>query len=113
MTKNEIIQYVIDTPDNSNPNVLRSMLDELPAGGDSDFEIFNIQIINNSNRPIIMACPYLRTSENIISGLAFAYSGNNEIKIVAYNGHSSIITIDIDSSITETVLTDNITQETF
>lgn len=51
MTKNEIIQYVINTPENSNPNVLRSMLDELSAGGDSDFSIANVTINGQADEP--------------------------------------------------------------
>lgn len=33
MTKEEIIQYILNSPENTNSNVLRGMLDELDSGG--------------------------------------------------------------------------------
>ena len=32
MTKNEIVKYIFSTPENTNPNVLRSMLNEIDGG---------------------------------------------------------------------------------
>jgi len=32
MTKNEIVKYAFSSPENSNPNVLRSMLNEIEGG---------------------------------------------------------------------------------
>ena len=33
MTKEEIIKYVTSSPENTNPNVLEGMLEELDSGG--------------------------------------------------------------------------------
>ena len=35
MTKDEIVEYVMHTPHNSNPRVLRDLLDELPSSSGS------------------------------------------------------------------------------
>lgn len=39
MTKNDIIKYVMDTPENTNPSVLNSMLEEMESGsgGNSNY----------------------------------------------------------------------------
>lgn len=46
MTINEIIDYMVNSPENSNPNVLRSMLNSLNVGGgqDNDIEIIEFHI---------------------------------------------------------------------
>lgn len=36
MTKEEIIKYVMDTPGNTNPNVLKGMLENINTGGNND-----------------------------------------------------------------------------
>ena len=38
MTVEDIITYVLKTPENVNPNVLRGMLAELAAGGSGDLD---------------------------------------------------------------------------
>lgn len=45
MTKDEIIDYVLNSPENTNPNVLKGMLDQLDSGGgNEDFSIAEVQV---------------------------------------------------------------------
>ena len=46
MTKDEIVEYVMHTPHNSNPRVLRDLLDELPSSSGSGGNA-NVIIIEN------------------------------------------------------------------
>ena len=48
MNKEDIINYVLSTPANTNPNILRCMLDALDTGGSSDFTTCTVTIINQS-----------------------------------------------------------------
>ena len=45
MTKEEIIAYVCDTPENSNPAVLGSLLDQFAAGQQGSGEVWQINFI--------------------------------------------------------------------
>lgn len=42
MTKDEIIDYVLNSPENTNPNVLKGMLDQLDNGGGGDFKSIEV-----------------------------------------------------------------------
>lgn len=45
MTKDEIIDYVLNSPENTNPNILKGMLDQLDSG--SGESVTYIEDINN------------------------------------------------------------------
>lgn len=47
MNKQDIINYVLKTPSNTNPAVLSTMLDEISEGGSCDFSIAAVTITNN------------------------------------------------------------------
>ena len=47
MTKEEIVKYITSSPENTNPNVLEGMLDQLGGGGSSDYSIAKVTIIVN------------------------------------------------------------------
>lgn len=50
MTINEIIDYVINSPENTNPNVLRSMLGNQVSGGQSsDLTCIPLELIHTEN----------------------------------------------------------------
>lgn len=49
MTIDEIISYIMDTPENTNPNILKEMLNEMASGGGSS-RVFAVHCDNwNSN----------------------------------------------------------------
>ena len=54
MTKQDIIDYVMTTPKNTNKAVLSNMLDQLAedGGGESNLAIYKVNIINNTNTRI-------------------------------------------------------------
>lgn len=67
MTKEEILQYVLESPENTNPNVLRGMLDKI----DSESQVgYKVNIINNSEHTIA-AIPLASIEENVIYGSLF------------------------------------------
>lgn len=49
MTKQEILDYVMDSPGNTNRAVLSGMLDQMAGGGGGDFSIAKVTIVNNSD----------------------------------------------------------------
>ena len=49
MTKQQIIDYIMDSPENTNPAILNQMIDEVSGGGSGDINIF---MINESFEPI-------------------------------------------------------------
>ncbi len=57
MTKKEIIDYVMETPQNTNPAILSQMLDEIAGEGgggeSSDFSVAKVTLINNTSEPNI------------------------------------------------------------
>ena len=62
MTKQDIINYVTETPQNTNPAILNTMLDQLSSGdgggGESgDFSTAEVTIINNSQVDSLSNCP--------------------------------------------------------
>lgn len=54
MTKQDIIEYVMHTPHNTNKAVLSSMLDQLTEsnGGENNLAIYKVNIVNNTNAQI-------------------------------------------------------------
>lgn len=64
MTIDEIIAYIMHTPENTNPAILRDLLTELVQGGDtSDFEYAKITVTNTDTATelpnIVQASGYL------------------------------------------------------
>ena len=56
MTKKEIIDYVMETPQNTNPAILSQMLDEIAgegggSGDSSNFSVAKVTLINNTSEP--------------------------------------------------------------
>ena len=106
MDKNDIIEYVMNTPHNTNKAVLSSMLNQLTeggGGGSSDFTEAKITI--NANLPegrtltSIEAITgfYYKDSEIPFSGGCLA-DENNIAPILMYNGSGYIEKISVDSS---------------
>lgn len=82
MTKEEIIQYVLQSPENTNPNVLKGMLDELDTGPQAGYKV---TIINNSELTINI------DAENTIKENAVC----RQAYVVEPNSTSSKIFIDV------------------
>ena len=49
MTIQEIIKYLNDTPNNTNPNIVASMISELGAGGSLPVTTFSVSILDGAN----------------------------------------------------------------
>lgn len=58
MNKNDIIEYVMHTPHNTNKAVLSSMLNQLTegGGGSGDFSTAQVTFINNTETNVDAAC---------------------------------------------------------
>lgn len=67
MTKEEIIQYVINSPENTNPNVLEGMLDEM--GGSNEQVGYKVTIINNTNLSITGLLNGMVKEKSIVLGV--------------------------------------------
>ena len=110
MTKKDIIEYVMETPHNTNRAVLESMLDQLSSGGgggSSDFTIAMMTINNSENSyvtvgqapTITMALGVGELSDTRV--LANPSSMPPEIPIILYKGSASFHVND-DITITST-----------
>ena len=66
MTKEEIIEYIMNSPENTNPNVLKGMLDEM--GGSSEQIGYKVTIINNTNRSITGVLTGMVKEKSIVLG---------------------------------------------
>ena len=94
MNKNDIIDYVMTTPGNTNKAVLSSMLNQIKSEDDDNsltFSKVNVEIINNSN----MDCDvdiYLQSVENnqIINYISAFVLDNNKGIITTENYPSAI-----------------------
>lgn len=64
MTKDEIIDYVLNSPENTNPNVLKGMLDQLDNGGSSSGGFEFVTVDFNVNTPDTFNC-YIDNGFNI------------------------------------------------
>ena len=60
MDKNDIIEYVMNTPHNTNKAVLSGMLNQLTEGGSgsSDFSTAQVTFVKESGGAISMNMPY-------------------------------------------------------
>ena len=81
MTKEEIVKYVLSSPENTNPNVLEGMLDEL---NNNDLTFANITV-NSLGKSVRGAVKSL--SENSTSGL-ISQAGTHQI--ILYKGKATL-----------------------
>ena len=78
MNKNDILDYVTETPGNSNRNVLKGMLDSLPSGGGtSDYnELQNKPKINGTALEGDLTSEQLTLQEKLVAGENITIVGN-------------------------------------
>lgn len=55
MTKQDIIDYIMETPGNTNPAILNQMIDEVGGGG-NDIKTANVKLNGNSEITIGLHC---------------------------------------------------------
>lgn len=71
MDKNDIIEYVMNTPHNTNRAVLSSMLNQLAEGGDeggsSDFSTAEVTVVGGNSTILLPTCASGMGMEGIIS----------------------------------------------
>lgn len=79
MDKNDIIEYVMHTPHNTNRAVLSSMLNQLAedgSGGSSDFSTAQVTVVNNTQEDVMMAqLPIVTTDLRVQGEVAKAEGG--------------------------------------
>ena len=90
MTIQEILDYVIETPDNTNPAVLKDMLEALGGGGgSSDFSIGNLNLTVTGGEHHAATVKGV-----IIDGDALVttkeYEGEVTVAVVLYKGEGRI-----------------------
>lgn len=95
MDKNDIIEYVMNTPHNTNKAVLNSMLNQLiKDGGDSsDFSTAKLTLINSSGYQTFIYAPTYFDNEFGHSSNYYVYlDGQNEVvlDIILYKGEAII-----------------------
>ena len=52
MTKQNIIDYIMQTPENTNPAILNQFLDEIGGSGSGDFSTATITVVNGTDSEI-------------------------------------------------------------
>ena len=80
MTVEEIIEYVIHTPGNTNPNVLKTFVEALASeggSGSSDISYANILIENKTNSELSFILPSIVEEENSFELRGFTISENS------------------------------------
>ena len=100
MTKNDIINYVVETPYNTNKAVLNSMLNQLVEdsdGDETDFEIFNITLTGDAS----LRGAFVRVEEGYGACTTPSYfnptrEGTENIQLVGYQG-KAVLAIEYDS----------------
>ena len=102
MTKQDIIDYVMTTPHNTNRAVLNSMLNQLAeggGGGSSDFSTATVTFVKNTNYTFETAVPiidggqmYSCTGSGWIAGeqTVVLYKGKCEVTFVPLGGDLTI-----------------------
>lgn len=68
MTKNEILEYVMTTPKNTNKQVLGYMLDELEGereGGSFPFPVYECDLIEDTGNALIVSVPTPEPSDDL------------------------------------------------
>ena len=107
MEKQDIINYVLTTPENTNPAILEGMLEQLIAqsgggggGGESDFSTANVTVKYDdepASNTTIIAPNYYDTEGYIFAMGNIEISSNSDTsaKIILYKGTAIISTDDI------------------
>ena len=88
MTVEEIIEYVIHTPGNTNPNVLKTFVEALASeggSGSSDISYANILIDNKTGFELFYTLPLINEEENLVlSSGGIGANGNILIQVPLY-----------------------------
>lgn len=94
----KVMEYILNTPENTNPAILKGMLEDLSSegggGGESDFSTATVTIINTVADSVIRADSAFITDNNMVLS-ARAYYGTTELTIVLYKG-SAELEVDAD-----------------
>lgn len=98
MTKDEILKYIMQTPENTNPNVLRDVLGETTGGGDLNYN-FHLKMCNTNlydltpNNDIICSIDPPDQLPVIFNDLKIA---DIELKDVSFTGDPTSIVLSPD-----------------
>lgn len=92
MTKQDIIDYIMETPGNTNPAILSQFLDEIGGGGSGDFSIVTGTFTHDnaiSGHGIKLYCNYISDYDEIRYH-AEAVMGDGTYSIILYKGQATI-----------------------
>ena len=92
MTKDELVSYVLNSPENTNPNVFKSLLDTYvsengggSSGGDSNFSTATLTVTNTGeDETTIMAHGMFIVDDLMTSSVEVATT--KEISVILYDG---------------------------
>lgn len=95
----KVMEYIMNTPENTNPAVLRGMLESLSSeggggSGESDFSTAEVTINNTRDDSIIKAYSAFIEDDALILGKLVSY-GETKLTIVLYKGETGL-SIDAD-----------------
>lgn len=101
---NKVIDYVMNSPQNTNPNVLKGLLESYEGGGASDFTTAEVTITNNTGSNIELALPEVEDNgrKHLLRTFVVASANGSHSLIVAlYKGAASgrIITNNVPSAV--------------
>lgn len=89
--KNEvdkIMEYILNTPENTNPAILRGMLENLSSegggGGESDFSTAEIRIINNSSSDVEFLCVNITEEDGLNTTFVATINSDKTRTLVLY-----------------------------
>lgn len=91
----KIMEYIMNTPENTNPAILKGMLESLGSGGggESDFSTAQVTLVNNQGGFTIPACMETPSA----GSYANPPSAATVITAILYKGHCYISDMSIAS----------------
>ena len=86
MNKNEIIDYIMNTPENTNPNILKNMLDEIGDESSEEKILYegDINISSNSYTTVDLSSDYISLKSNNIHPVLKIYLDDMVTYITIY-----------------------------
>jgi len=95
MEKNDVIKYVMNSPQNTNPAILGQMLDEMGGSGSSDFTIAQMTLSFNSNSYV--QYPSIAGVGDYDRCMAMSVEDSGTYPLVLYKGQSMVTVHDYSS----------------
>ena len=102
MTIEEIVDYVRHTPGNTNPNVLKTLLQDVSSGGgSSDFSIATITMVNSTEGDLDFILPCIEQEVLILDMKNIASDSSDTFDIPLYKGSTLIYPVTLFGEISD------------